>query len=438
MASLMLLQKELVGGLISMKSLLYFEEYISPLSKKLWKRKDINVIIIRTKKSMAHNNPSEEQLNECPIKNIYYFDDYNENFEDEISKFKKWLNESNLHIDSFLNDSEFYLEYANKIARALNLPALSEQQTNWVRDKVYMKDRFNEIGMKTVKYQSVESKRDILDFFIKNGSVPIIFKPRRGMNSKNVYRIDTFDDIENLDIKFTPNSFMVESFCDDREWSIESLVQNGKVLDSYVTYIPNRTLWAAMDNKLNCHMTVPKTPKYFKFVPRDFIQQIVDGMNLKNGVMTIEVFIDSDGNIMPSELGWRLPGCQATMNHSLSYGIDIYNLLIDIAVGNPIKLFYRNPIISVGDLYLPNSEGVVTKITTLDELMNMDGVIAGEMYATIGKYQKKRRVGNDASGWVQVMGKNEFDTLAKMQQVYDRFEIETFNSVGGKKYGKNI
>ena len=95
------------------------------------------------------------------------------------------------------------------------------------------------------------------------------------------------------------------------------------MLDSYVTYIPNRTLWAAMDNNLNCHMTVPKVPSYFKFDPKEFIQKIVDGMNLKNGAMTIEVFIDQEGNIMPSELGWRLPGCQATKNHSRSYGFDM-------------------------------------------------------------------------------------------------------------------
>ena len=43
-------------------------------------------------------------------------------------------------------------------------------------------------------------------------------------------------------------------------------------------------------------MTVPKIPKYFKFIPKEFIQKIVDGMNLRNGAMTIEVFIDNEGN----------------------------------------------------------------------------------------------------------------------------------------------
>ena len=250
--------------------------------------------------------------------------------------------------------------------------------------------------------------------------------------------INSLEDIEGLQIDIIPGKYMVEDFCYDHEWSIESLVQNGKVLDSYVTYIPNPTIWASISNDLNCHMTVPKIPSYFKFVPKEFIQQIVSGMNLKDGAMTIEVFISNDGNIKASELGWRLPGCQATLNHSYSYGIDIYNLLLDIAIHKKVDLKYQNKIVSVGDLYLPNKEGIIEQITPLEELLKMDGVIGGELFTKIGEFQKKRRVGNDASGWVQVLGENEFDTLQKMKKIYDIFEIEVSNDIGGKKYVKKI
>ena len=161
-------------------------------------------------------------------------------------------------------------------------------------------------------------------------------------------------------------------------------------------------------------------------------------MNLRNGAMTIEVFIDNEGNVMPSELGWRLPGCQATKNHSRSYGFDMCDSLIDIAIHKKVDLKYRNEIISIGDLYPPNKSGLIEKITPLEKLLEMDGVIDGEMFVKTGDYQEKRRVGNDASGWVQVSGKNEFDTLRKMQAVYDAFEIVSSNDVGGKKYVKKI
>ena len=416
-----------------MKTLLYFEEYESNLSHELIKRDDIDPIIIRTNKNMKFF--SKKYLEETKNVKHYLIDFYN-NLDDEVDKFKQWLNEQSIHIDYFLNDSEYYLDFANKFARKLGLYALTDEQICWVRDKVSMKQKFRDINLDTVDFAEINSKDELKKFYINNGKKRIIFKPRRGMNSIETYMINSVDDIDNLEVDIVEGKYMAEDFCYDHEWSIESLVQNGKVLDSYVTYIPNPTIWASIANDLNCHMTVPQIPSYFKFVPKDFIQQIVTGMNLRDGAMTIEVFISDDGNIKASELGWRLPGCQATLNHSYSYGIDIYNLLLDIAIHNPISLQYRDKIVSVGDLYLPNKEGIIEKITPLEELLQMDGVINGELFAHKGQYQRKRRVGNDASGWVQVLGTNEFDTLKKMQSIYDQFQIETSNEMGGKRYVK--
>lgn len=418
-----------------MKTLLYFEEYESNLSHELLKRKDVNPIIIRTNKNMKFFNESYLESTKSVLN---YIIDYYNDIDDEVLKFKKWLECNNIKIDYFFNDSEYYLEFSNRFARKLGLYALSDAQICWVRDKVDMKKRFREIGLDTVDFKEINSKDELKDFFVKNGSKRIIFKPRRGMNSIETYMINSLEDIDNLEIDIIHGKYMAEDFCYDHEWSIESLVQNGEVLDSYVTYIPNPTIWASISNDLNCHMTVPNIPSYFKFVPKEFIQQIVSGMNLKDGAMTMEVFISNDGSIKASELGWRLPGCQATLNHSYSYGIDIYNLLLDIAIHKKVNLKYQDKIVSVGDLYLPNKEGIIERITPLEELLKMDGVIGGELFTKIGEYQKKRRVGNDASGWVQVLGENEFDTLQKMQKIYDIFEIEVSNYIGGKKYVKKI
>ena len=416
-----------------MTTLLYFEEYESNLSHELLKRKDINPIIIRTNKNMKFFN---EKYLESTKNVLNYVIDYYNDIDDEVLKFKNWLRGNDIEIDYFLNDSEYYLEFSNRFARKLGLYALTDEQICWVRDKVDMKKRFREIGLDIVNFRKINSKDELKKFFVDNGSKRIIFKPRRGMNSIETYMINSLEDIDSLEIDIIPGKYMAEDFCYDHEWSIESLVQDGEVLDSYVTYIPNPTIWASISNDLNCHMTVPKIPSFFRFVPKEFIQQIVSGMNLKDGAMTIEVFISNDGNIKASELGWRLPGCQATLNHSYSYGIDIYNLLLDIAIHKKVDLKYQDKIVSVGDLYLPNKEGIIEQITPLEELLKMDGVIGGELFTKIGDYQTKRRVGNDASGWVQVLGENEFDTLQKMQKIYDIFEIEVSNDIGGKKYVK--
>ena len=86
---------------------------------------------------------------------------------------------------------------------------------------------------------------------------------------------------------------------------------------------------------------------------------------------------------------------------------------------------------------MPNKEGIISKLTPLEELLQMDGVISGEMFAKVGEYQKKRRVGNDSSGWVQVTGRDEQETLQKMQNIFNEFQIET-EKERGRTYVKKI
>ena len=211
-----------------MTTLLYFEEYESNLSHELLKRKDINPIIIRTNKNMKFFN---ENYLESTKNVLNYVIDYYSDIDNEVLKFKNWLKDNDIKIDYFLNDSEYYLEFSNRFARKLGLYALSDEQICWVRDKVDMKKRFREIGLDTVDFKEINSKEELKKFFINNGSKRIIFKPRRGMNSIETYMINSLEDIDSLEIDIIPGKYMAEDFCYDHEWSIESLVQNGKVLD---------------------------------------------------------------------------------------------------------------------------------------------------------------------------------------------------------------
>ncbi len=403
-----------------MKTLLYFEEYDSQLSYELRNRKDINVIFIRADKSRRFF--SRKYLDKY---NDFYQFSYESDFEQQVQIFKNWLNTKGYKIDYFLNDSEYYMEYSNKIARALNLECLSEQQVKWVRNKVNMKDKFREIGLKTVEYRPVESKRDILEFFKEMRCQRIVFKPKDEMNSFEVYMIDSIEDIDNLPVEITPDKYMVEQFTNAHEWSIESLVQDGKVLDSYLTYIPGSTIKASINGGLNCHMQLIHYPKFFKENPKEYIQKIVDGMNLKNGAMTIEVFVSNDGEIIASEMGWRFPGCQTTKNISVSRGFNIFDTLIDIAVHNPVTLNYKKEITCPGDIYLPNKEGKITMITSIDELKQVPGFVDGEMYVKENDVVTKRRVGTDASGWVMVQSASPRKTMEIMRNIYNNFVINT-------------
>ena len=196
-----------------MKRLLYFEEYENNLSHSLFKREDIDVIIIRTSKNMKFFSDSYLKYTS---KFKCYTIDFNNDIDEEIKNFKNWLKKNNIEkIDCFLSDSEYYLAFANRFARKLGLEVLNDEQIKWVRDKVYMKEKFRDIGIDTVDFQAINSKEELKNFFLENGSKRIVFKPRRGMNSIKTYIIDSIKDIDDLDVIIEPGKYMAENFCYD-------------------------------------------------------------------------------------------------------------------------------------------------------------------------------------------------------------------------------
>lgn len=401
-------------------ALLFAEESETTLSNKMLERKDIIPIFLRFSK---HLNFSETYL-EKTKNQLTFILNMNESIANEALRFTKWIQKEGISLRYFCNDSEFLQEKAHTFARLLGLPSLSEDQVLWVRDKVKMKEKLKEIGLPVMNFTPINNQADILDFSEKFG-FPMMFKPRKGFSSINTYKLSSIQDIHNLPIELKPDKFMVEAFNPHNEWAIDGLVQGGLVLDSYISHIPVSPLRAVVENKINAHITTPKKPKIFQFEARELLQKIVTGMNLKNGYIHMETFIDKQGEPTICEFGWRMAGCKIPENHSLAYGFDIYDVLLDIHIGKPVNIKYSGDKKCVGDLYLPNKSGIITKMTPLEELLKYEGVLMGSLFFAQGDTVAARRAGNDASGFITVEGKSFTVVKRRMHQILRHFQIKT-------------
>ena len=81
-----------------MKTLLYFEEMECPLSKTLFSRNDIELVILRTTKNLKFF--SEEYLEKTKDYNVFVAD-YNESLSSEVERFKKWCDDKNYILQIF-------------------------------------------------------------------------------------------------------------------------------------------------------------------------------------------------------------------------------------------------------------------------------------------------------------------------------------------------
>ncbi len=403
-------------------TLLFVEEYESTLSRSVISNQTITLVLLRFKQNMLF---SQEHLDRSSHVPCFVFDK-TKPIESETKKFKKFCRESGIVVNYFYNDSEYNQEVIQKFASLLEFPgALNEYQARCVRDKAVMKDKLQELGYRTMSYQELGSVDDALDFAEKNGGFPFIVKWRRGLSSKEVYRIESRGQLEALQLDYSTGRFIAETYCPYLIWSFDSLVQDGKVVGTFLTWLPYTNLSFAEKKEKFAQITVAEQPKSIRFDGRKITQDIINGIGLENGYIEVEVFVDPYGSPTVCEIAWRTPGEHMLSNQSLAFGVDVCSLLVDIMVGKKIQPLPLNGRQCVGDMFLPLTSGTVTQISSYEDISGLDGVINGDVVYKQGDVIESKRQYTSCAGWVQIIGQSADEVLNRMLRVYEKFKIET-------------
>ncbi len=396
-------------------TLLYSEEIETMIGKKLLNRSDINTIYLRFSN---HLNFNEEYLIETYGKNIFTVD-CEKHIDDEVMRFHNWTSEIGLKPDNFYNDSEFLQQKANLFAEKIGLSALTQEQVLWVRDKVKMKEKLQSLDIPVSDFQPIENYNDIVKF-AETHKFPLILKRRSGFSSIDTYKLNSLRD---LPIKDIPSGkFMVEKFNDGREWIIDGLIQDNKLLKTFVSYVPTSPLVAMTEQKLRGHIAHPNVPFDFNFNPDELIQKIVTGLNLRNGYIHLECFVGKDGLSTVGELGWRTAGHRIIDNHSYALGFNVHDILLDIVSGKPVKIpSVPKSNIFVGNTFLPKKSGIITDMMSSEQISAQDGVFKTELFKKVGQNCKVERKSSETAGYAFIKGNNIVDVENKMQKLFDNF-----------------
>jgi len=404
----------------SKPTLLFVEEVKTILIEKLMKRNDLNLVILRFSNCMDFE---KEHLDTTSVFPCFIYDkqkDVNEVLED----FKTFCVRQDIEIDYFYNDSEYNQELIQEFASRLSLKgSITKEQAGIVRDKAVMKDRIREMGYGCMDHEIIKQDTDVDDFAKKRNGYPVIVKWRRGMSAKEVYKISSLEQLKKLNLSHEKSRYIVEQYCPFKIWCIDALVQDGLVLKTFLTWLPYTNLSFAESKTKFAQITVSKNKDYISFDGDDLAQDIISKLDLKDGYLHLEAFIDDDGMPIICEFAWRTSGEHMLSNHGLAHGIDVYSLLIDILVGKKVAKINDKNSRCVGDMFLPISDGKIKYITPLSTLLGKEGVIDGEIYHKVGDDVESQRKYTSCSGWLQVSGDTKDEVLDRMKKIYDEFEI---------------
>ncbi|MGW1992115.1 ATP-grasp domain-containing protein [Embleya sp. NPDC001921] len=337
---------------------------------------------------------------------------------EEARRYRDWAAELPQPPTRFCNPSEPRQHVAHRFAALVGLPHLDERQVAWVRDKVAMKERFRELGLRTAAFTRVRSASEV-ERFAARYDWPLVLKPVDSFACVDTYLLPGPTTAAEID--YEARDFMVEEHLGGTEWEVCALIHDGEVLTAWPSAMPCRPL-DIVDGAMNANISVG-TDEGPPVDLRDMLQRIVTGMDIDHGYAHMEFFV-VDGQVFAGEIGVRPAGCEIPANHGHAYGFDVFAATLDVYLGRRPRLDYRERRCA-GDLLLPlPGSGTVRRVTSADELLRLPGVVEAVLRTGVGDTVVARRASHNASGHVHVVGDSIARVEQRMRAVLDAFTIE--------------
>lgn len=258
-----------------------------------------------------------------------------------------------------------------RVAEKLQLPFFSVETAEWSTDKLMMKQKFQESGIPCANGFILNSVDELTELKV---DYPVIVKPRDNSGSRGVIYCNNLKEVEiavKEALQYTKKgNVLVEEFIEGKEYSIESLHYAGKT--HVIQYTEKITTPRPYNVELGhiqpADLTVTQKEKI-----NSIISAIADSLMFTNCASHTEIKINSKG-IYVIETSPRLGGdfISSTLV-PLSTGINMEDILIDIATNNSLQQDWHIPIFNKnsGIKYFELSEGIISHISGLDSLDNI-------------------------------------------------------------------
>ncbi len=247
----------------------------------------------------------------------------------------------------------------------LNLPGLTYKSSQMCGDKLLMKKAFMEHGVNTAKYKKITSPKQ-LENITGELDLPLIIKAvdlqgSRGINIVNTQE-ELMDCYENTMSESNKDFCIIEEFIEGYEFGSQAFVVNNKVL--YV--LPCGDITYLGKTKIPVGHYAPL------ILDDDKMKQIYDGvtsaisaLGLNNCAVNVDMIL-KDNKIYLIELTGRIGANCLPELSSIYYGLDVYKLIIDTAMGVDVTEYFndnkRAPTFGYAKMLISERNGILSRI----------------------------------------------------------------------------
>ncbi len=241
-------------------------------------------------------------------------------------------------IDGIITISDYPVNTIAYVCERLDLPGLSSMAAEISTNKYLQRKLLKEKGLNTPDFKQFSEFHEVPEA-IENWNYPLIVKPLDSSASRGVSIIRNFSQCQEAFIEARSfsktNRVMIEEFIEGKEYSIESLTQNG------ITHIIAITEKFIMDDSRyfveERHIIPAALEQSQKEEISAYVLDIIKAFGIDHSATHAEVKLTSSGPVL-IELGARVGGDFITSDLvPLATGIDMLANSVYIALGEPIQ-----------------------------------------------------------------------------------------------------
>jgi biotin carboxylase len=211
---------------------------------------------------------------------------------------------------------------AAKIRRALGVPGMTVEETVPFRDKEIMKQVLDRAGIRTPKHARCTTLAECRAAAERIG-FPIIVKPIAGAGSADTYRLQDWQEFENVAprLRHVPE-VSVEEFVDAEEYTFDTICAGGRVLFYNICWYRPRPLvsksleWVS---PITIALRDPDAPELEGGRRMGFA--VLEALAFRDGFTHMEWYRKPNGEVVFGEIGGRPPGART---------VDVMNFASDV------------------------------------------------------------------------------------------------------------
>lgn len=243
----------------------------------------------------------------------------------------------------------------NRIANGLGLPGNPPETAIIATNKYEMRKTFRAAGLPVPQFMKVGKDDDLSE--IRRMRLPIIVKPTDRSGSRGIYKLTSFDKVQDAVAEACQESFehraIVEEYIEGDEFSCECISQNGEhhclaITKKYTTGAPHFIETG--------HTEPSGLSKEICACVQAHVYKALDALHIRNGASHSEFKVmPGSEEIRLIEIGARMGGdCIGSDLVELSTGYDFVKMVIQCAEGVPIELSQKTHAKAAAVRYIMN------------------------------------------------------------------------------------